>query len=437
MKSTWVKHVKMVLGTFLMAAMLLGLACGPAAEPGRPVVVEKEVIKEIPVERVVEKVVVKEVPVEKVVEKVVIKEVPVEKVVVKEVEASRPISVTVTDVAGRTVTIKQPVERILLAEGRLMFVISALEHEDPFKKIVGWRDDLFKFGGDTDKAFREKFPEIDDIPKFGSFHKATFSVERAIDLQPDVVIASLSNLERVQEQGVVDNLQRAGIPMIFVDYRQFPLEYTVPSTLLLGRVLDREERAQEIVDFYLNQINVVFTRLMQIDQPPPTVFIERNFSSPDDCCRTYGRISYGLLIERAGGSHIASNLVGSFGTLNPEQVLVSDPEVMILDGNKWKFGPDEFGFGYYGTPEGLREVLKQFGQRPGWDELQALKNGRYHIIWHQFYNSIYHFAALQQFAKWLYPEEFQDVDPAANFKEFHDRFLPIDYSGAFWATGVE
>ena len=50
----------------------------------------KEVVKEVPVERVVEKEVVKEVvkevPVEKVVEKVVVKEVPVEKVVVKTVE---------------------------------------------------------------------------------------------------------------------------------------------------------------------------------------------------------------------------------------------------------------------------------------------------------------------------------------------------------------
>ena len=44
----------------------------------------KEVVKEVPVEKVVEKEVVKEVPVEKVVEKEVIKEVPVEKVVIKD-----------------------------------------------------------------------------------------------------------------------------------------------------------------------------------------------------------------------------------------------------------------------------------------------------------------------------------------------------------------
>jgi iron complex transport system substrate-binding protein len=42
--------------------------------------------------------------------------------------------------------------------------------------------------------------------------------------------------------------------------------------------------------------------------------------------------------------------------------------------------------------------------------------------------------ALQVFSKWLYPEEFAELDPEATFKEFHDRFLPIDYSGTFWVS---
>lgn len=74
--------------------------------------------------------------------------------------------------------------------------------------------------------------------------------------------------------------------------------------------------------------------------------------------------------------------------------------------------------------------LKALGEkRPGWTELRALKEGRHHAVWRQFYNSPYNFAVLQQFAKWFYPEEFADMDPVTNFAEFHDRFLPISYSG--------
>ena len=65
----------------------------PKGFSSKPTVVEKEIIKEVPVEKVVEKIVkvpvevekIKEVPVEKVVIKEIVKEVPVEKVVEKEV----------------------------------------------------------------------------------------------------------------------------------------------------------------------------------------------------------------------------------------------------------------------------------------------------------------------------------------------------------------
>ena len=50
----------------------------------RIVEVEKEVIKEVPVERIIEKEVIKEVPVERIIEKEVIKEIPVETIVEKE-----------------------------------------------------------------------------------------------------------------------------------------------------------------------------------------------------------------------------------------------------------------------------------------------------------------------------------------------------------------
>jgi iron complex transport system substrate-binding protein len=34
----------------------------------------------------------------------------------------------------------------------------------------------------------------------------------------------------------------------------------------------------------------------------------------------------------------------------------------------------------------------------------------------------------------MYPDLFADIDPAANLKAYHERFLPIDYSGTFWVS---
>lgn len=106
---------KRYIGSGLLAVMVLGAllltACGAAATPAvvervvtkevvKEVPVEKIVTKEVPVERVVTKEVVKEVPVERVVEKVVTKEV------VKEVQKSPG---TLTIYSGRSKELVGPI----------------------------------------------------------------------------------------------------------------------------------------------------------------------------------------------------------------------------------------------------------------------------------------------------------------------------------------
>ncbi len=81
-----IRWLTLRLPVFLALSLILAIivACGGTA-PAEPVVVEKEVIKEVPKEIVVEKEVIKEVPKEVVVEKEVVKEVVVEKEIIKEV----------------------------------------------------------------------------------------------------------------------------------------------------------------------------------------------------------------------------------------------------------------------------------------------------------------------------------------------------------------
>ena len=59
---------------------------------------------------------------------------------------------------------------------------------------------------------------------------------------------------------------------------------------------------------------------------------------------------------------------------------------------------------------------------------------RVYGVYHGFCFSIYYFVAVEAFAKWNYPEEFQEVDPTATLKEYHERFMPIDYSGTFFLS---
>jgi iron complex transport system substrate-binding protein len=344
-------------------------------------------------------------------------------------------AITVTDVIGRTVTVNAPVERVILAEGRQTYIVASLDTEDPFRRVVGWGDDLRTADYDSYVKYREKFPHLADITVFGSPQSGSFSIEKAVELQPDVVTFSLDSYGAARDSGLIDTLAKAGIPSVIIDFRQQPLETTVPSILLMGRLFGKETNAQAVADFYTQQVNLVFSRVEAIQATPPNVFLLRA-AGLLDCCGTFGRANLGMLIERAGGNNIAAGrFPGWSGTMNPEAVLTADPDVIIATGSNWTYSPGAKGFvslGYGANPEEARAQLRGLTDSPGWSGLQSVRTGRFYAVWHQFYNSPFHFAVLQQFAKWMYPDRFADLDPEAALRTYHQRFLPISYSGTFW-----
>lgn len=348
--------------------------------------------------------------------------------------------ITITDIAGRTVTVKHGVERVILGEGRMMYSVGILDKEAPFQRIIGWKDDLIKYDPDAFRKYQEKFQaETDAIANFGSPYAGDFSVENAIALNTDLVILNLGNLYKAEETGVLEKLEKAGIPVIFIDYRIRPLQNTVPSFLLMGRVFAKEDNAQEFVDFYMQQIrkvtNVVAGYALE---DRPLVFLENaaGYRSPEFCCNTFGGANYGKFIDEAGGINFGTKLFPGFRSdVSFEALLAADPDIIVGTGANWaEAKPDVISvlLGYEATEEAIQEKLIGLTQRPGWDTMSAVQKKEFYSIYHQFYNSPYHFIALQVLAKWFHPEDFEDMDPEATIKEVHDRFLAIDYSGKFW-----
>src|SRR5687768_17520148 len=73
---------------------------------------------------------------------------------------------TVEDVAGRSVQVPAEAKRIILGEGRQIYLLAALDTEAPFQRVVGWRDDLEKADRDGYEIYRRKYPFIADLPRF-------------------------------------------------------------------------------------------------------------------------------------------------------------------------------------------------------------------------------------------------------------------------------
>lgn len=343
--------------------------------------------------------------------------------------------ITVTDLAGRNVTIKTPVERVVVTFNFEEYL--AVEGgEEPFKKIVGWSRGYWDgrrqwIWGKYEKSY----PEIENIPDVGYIGKGTFSAEKVISLKPDVVIMTILDYEKAIND--VNNLEQAGIPTICIDYHVQTIEAHTKSTLMLGYVLDKEERAQDLVEFYTEQVNEVYTRLKDIDKIKPEVYIECGWKGTSEYGGTYGGdFMWGALIENCGGINIANGVIETTAPISPEYLLDANPDIIIITGSYWPATSDSMRLGYYANPKESREFLYGFTDRPGWDTLDAVNNNRVYSIHHGLSRHIHDFVAVQYFAKCFYPDEFKDLDPDENLKEFHERFLPVEYSGV-WMLSIE
>jgi len=350
-------------------------------------------------------------------------------------------ALTLTDIAGRQVTLSELPNKIILGESRMMYAIAPLIDGNPFKKIVGWKDDLVQFDPDTFRKYQAAFPE--DTARqinFGNPYAGDFSIEAVLEAEADVVLLDVGNLFKAEETGLIEKLDKAGVQVVFIDYRRNATENAVPSMLILGRLFGEEKHAAEFIDFYIAQMRKVTNIVDGIPaEDRPLVVVENAAGwQADFCCWSFGPYNYGRFVELAGGVNFASTLANAYSvTLSMEGVIAADPDVVIGTGARWNEARPEVTsvlLGYEGDETENTERLVALSQRDGFKDMRAVNEGRFHSIYHQFYNSPYHFVAIQQIAKWLHPEDFEDLDPNATLNELHDKFLPFDNSGQFWAS---
>lgn len=347
-------------------------------------------------------------------------------------------TITVTDVAGREVAVNVPVQRVILGEGRQIYLVAALDREDPFKRVVGWRDDFSQADPDNYAIYLEKFPQMADIPTFGGFKDGTFDVEQAVALAPDVVVMNIESRQATEDARYIEKLAAVGIPMVYVDFREHPFVNTEPSMRLFGELFGKQARAEDFIAWRAAQIERVTEVIAQADPARPAVFVDRAGGYSDDCCMSFGDGNFGKFVEMAGGRNIAEDIIpGTFGTVNPEQIIASNPDHVIVTGGYWEaYVP---GGKWVGVGPGRDETealrkLEALTQRVAMSGIEAVKTNQFHAIWHQFYNSPYQFVGIQQMAKWLHPELFADLDPEATFRELHDRYLPVGYRPGHWVS---
>lgn len=346
------------------------------------------------------------------------------------------LAATVKDIAGRTVTVPDSPQRVILGEGRLFYAMALLEGKKPFARLAGWQGDFRRLDPQTYAAYRKHYPEIDAIPLIGATSEDTVSAEKILSLRPDVAIFSLSGHGPGVKNPMIETLTRAGVPVVFVDFRDKPLENTLPSLKLMGKVLKRDAEAARFSTFYTEHLNRLKTRLAKLPTASkPLVFLDLRAGSMD-APTSAGKGSLGEFVELAGGRNLASALLPTpLGQVNIEQVLASRPTRYLATGAGAANATSGVKLGAGIDLASARASLKATGMRDQLKGLEAARTGPTFGLWHHFYVSPYHIAGLEAVAKWLHPELFKDVNPDASWRDLHKRFLTIEATGTYWVNG--
>ena len=241
----------------------------------------------------------------------------------------------ITDILGRNVEVPKKVERILMGGQRMLYTTAILNKEDPLHGVVAWPDDLQQNDPGTYKKYQQRFSKIGDIKQTGEVYDGSMSVEQALESRPDVFIVSANSFEAAQDAGIVDGLEKAGIPTVTVDYFTDPVKNTAPSVRLLGKVLGHEKEAEEYAQFYESKVDMVHDRLEKAKANPTPTFLWR---APGyfDCCSTFAKSNLAQLVTAAGGKNLGDDMIeGKQGQVSPEALAGKDPDVIIATGADW------------------------------------------------------------------------------------------------------
>jgi iron complex transport system substrate-binding protein len=346
-------------------------------------------------------------------------------------------TITITDVKGREVTIDLPIETYAISTIDVIDYIVPLKGEDAFSMLVGTGD---SGGKDAyDEIYYEMFPDLEAQVGIISEHNAPFDLEMILAKNPDVLIVNSAMQAHKYALEIEDQLTEAGIPLVLIDVPGDEIDNSVQDTIsLLGQIFQKEDKAEEVNSFIGEQFAIIENLELASRTDKPTVYYEKGGDSQNIGTTSSSVLGWGQIIAYAGGENIAdavlmneSNQSGSNATggsnsnvLDPEYVLESDPDYIILS------GVNTLGL----TADDSLSENTEFDivNRLGWDNLTAVENGDVYEIMHEMNRTIYSFYPCLYLAKTFYPEELADVDPDAILAEFFETYTLLDSDTGLW-----
>lgn len=355
-----------------------------------------------------------------------------------EADGGQEERVEITDLDGKTYIFDGPIDKVIVewsGGGGPFFTIASLFGEDFYQHLANLDGTLPDNRMDQYEQYLKDVPQLADLPYFGKMGDDTFDVEAAVTSGADAVLVPL-DLKPSIAGSYQPKLEAAGIPVIYIDYHQETPEHHKQSIELIGKLFGREERARELIDYYTEMVTGVYERVEKLleTNERPMVHVEVGMGGPTAVVKAFSNdYSWGKLIYSVGGRTTGEGVVEKQGEIQNEYLLSLDPDKIFLCGAYWPDQEDSLRMGYIGTEEEIRKrAASYFETRAGWSQLSAWKNGEVYLLSHVMARDVFDCVTIEALAKFVWPGEFEDVDPAEDLQDFYERFLPFTYGGIWY-----
>lgn len=314
-------------------------------------------------------------------------------------QSTAPTTKTITDHAGRSVTIPVQINRVYYTSPIGQIMVYSLAPD----KMVGWSMQL----SDKEKKYiPEKYTSL---PFLGGLQmNAKLNTEELLKAKPDVIFSVGPDPLTDTTKSDADKLQQQlNIPVLVVDG---DIKSTEKAYTFIGQLLGAEDRAKQLADY----CNKTMKEVTEATQAIPEAKRMKVYyaEGPKGLATEPKGSSHALVLDMVNGINVAKVEAkggGGMSNVSMEQVLQWNPDVIL----SWR------------TDRGGAYDL--ICTSPDWKNIKAVKNGKVYQVPNHPFNwfdrppSVNRFLGLKWLAAALYPEAYQ-VDMVKEVKEFYSLF---------------
>jgi iron complex transport system substrate-binding protein len=314
---------------------------------------------------------------------------------------------------GRTIVIPSNPQKIICSGSGCLRYVVYLGAQD---KVVGVDSQEKKAQPFEARAYAIANPQFKSLPLIGEM-RGKDDPEKIVGISPDLVFKTgATGQPSATSAGDADTLQdKTGIPVVAFPYGSLRTDAEIAELhsafRLLGKTLDKEARAEELIT-YIDEVTADLeqrTKDIPADQQKTVYIGGVALSGAHGIISTEPAYPPFIMVH-------AKNIAGGSGAEHadgPKAAIVhGNPEYLFIDVSTIQLDNDG--------------AIGELKTNPAYSGMAAVKNGNvYGVLPYNFYNTNYETVLANSYyiGKVLYPDRFADVDPEQKADEIYTMFV--------------